>query len=129
MRNSGGSNDSDIIRVMHVPTIKEEPQCQPKVTEINVNQLNEDDLKKIKTQDPFLYYSIPGMINPKLTTKPADHTKLLQGSVVQRKTRVSTECDPSILLGDIDEVRGHQGAFHFDPCNPTNDDKQHQLGQ
>ena len=130
MRNSGGSNDSDIICVMRVPTIQEEPQCQPKVKEINVNHLNEDDLKKLKTQDPFLYYSIPGVSKAKLSGTPVDHTKVLQESLgsVQRKTRVSTESDPSISLGDIDDVRG-QGAFHFDPCNPTNNDKQHQFGQ
>ena len=56
------NSNSDIIRVMQVPTIRQ--QQQPKV--INVKELNEDELKLLKKQDPFLYYSIPAVKKAKL---------------------------------------------------------------
>jgi len=72
--------------------------------------LNEDELKLLKKQDPFLYYSIPAAKRAaKLTNcKPIDHTEVIRETVrpsgsgmISRKTRVSTECAPSMLLGDL----------------------------
>ena len=100
------SSKSDIICVMQVPTIRQ-PQQQTK--EINVKQLSEDDLKLLQKQDPFLYYSIPAVKKAKLTNvKPIDHTEVLReaarssgSGMVSRRTRVSTECAPSMLLDDL----------------------------
>ena len=100
------SSKSDIICVMQVPTIRQ-PQQQTK--EINVKQLNEDELKLLKKQDPFLYYSIPAVKKAKLANvKPIDHTEVLKeatrssgSGIVSRRTRVSTECAPSMLLDDL----------------------------
>ena len=61
---------------------------------IDVSKLNEDELKKLKTQDPFLYYSIPQVNKAELSGMPVDHTKVLQdtsSAMVFRKSRVSTE--------------------------------------
>lgn len=61
---------------------------------IDISKLNEDELKKLKTQDPFLYYSIPGVNKAELSGMPVDHTKVLQdtsSAMVSRRTRVSTE--------------------------------------
>ena len=61
---------------------------------IDISKLNEDELKKLKTQDPFLYYSIPGVNKAELSGMPVDHTKVLQdtsSAMVMRRTRVSTE--------------------------------------
>ena len=77
--------------------------------EINVKQMNEDELKLLKRQDPFLYYSIPAVKKAKLTNrKPIDHTEVLKeaamssgSGMVSRQTRVSTECAPSMLLDDF----------------------------
>ena len=108
------NSNSDIISVMQVSTIRH-PQQQPKV--INVKQLNEDELIQLKKQDPFLYYSIPAVKKAKLTNcKPIDHNEVLKeasmssgSGMVSRRTRVSTECAPSMLLDDlmmlIDEER------------------------
>ena len=101
------NSNSDIISVMQVSTIRH-PQQQPKV--INVKQLNEDELIQLKKQDPFLYYSIPTVKKAKLTNscKPIDHTEVLKeaarlsgSGMVSRRTRVSTECAPSMLLDDF----------------------------
>ena len=109
------SSNSDILGVMQVPTIRHPEQQQPKV--INVKQLNEDELKLLKKLDPFLYYSIPAVKKAKLTNvKPIDHNEVLKeaamssdSGMVSRRTRVSTECAPSMLLDDlmllIDEER------------------------
>ena len=100
------SSNSDIISVMQVPTIRH-PEQQPKV--INVKQLNKDELKQLKKEDPFLYYSIPAVKKAKLANvKPIDHTEVLKeaamssgSGMVSRQTRVSTECAPAMLLDDL----------------------------
>ena len=101
------SSNPDIVHVMQVPTIRH-PQKEPKV--INVNQLNEDELKLLKKQDPFLYYSIPAVkkaVNA-INCKPIDHTEVIRetartsgSGMISRKTRVSTECAPSMLLDGL----------------------------
>ena len=105
---SMSSSNSDIVCVMQVPTIRPPKQQQPKV--INVNHLNEDELKLLKKQDPFLYYSIPAVkkaVNT-INCKPIDNTEVIReaarssgSGMISRKTRVSTECAPSMLLDDL----------------------------
>ena len=101
-------SNSDIVRVMQVPTIRPPQKQQPK--KIIVNLLNEDELKLLKKRDPFLYYSIPAAKRAaKLTNyKPIDHTEVIRevarssgSGMISRKTRVSTECAPSMLLDDL----------------------------
>ena len=99
------SSNSDIVRVMQVPTIRPPKEQQPKV--INVNQLNEVELKRIKKQDPFLYYSIPA-VEKATNCKPVDHIEVIReaarssgSGMISRKTAVSTECAPSMLLDDL----------------------------
>ena len=90
---------TDASKIFIVPTAKcmsstvaneaEVPQDK-----IDISKLNEDELKKLKTQDPFLYYSIPGVNKAELSGMPVDHTKVLQdtsSAMVFRKSRVSTE--------------------------------------
>ena len=98
------SSNPDIVHVMQVPTIRH-PQKQPKV--INVNHLNEDELKLLKKHDPFLYYSIPA-VKKATNGKPIDHTEVIReaarssgSGMISRKTRVSTECAPSMLLDGL----------------------------
>ncbi len=98
------SNNSDMIRVIQVPTIRHQ-QKQPKV--INTKKLDEDELKLLEKEDPFLYYSIPAVKKAKLThNKPIDHTEVLReaarssgNSMVSRQTRVSTES--AMLLDEL----------------------------
>jgi len=77
--------------------------------------LNEDDLKLLKTQDPFLYHSIPSVNKAKLNIKPIDYTRVIKdasattlesSSMISRRTRVSTECHATLILDDLamDEV-------------------------
>ena len=70
--------------------------------------MNEDDLKLLKSQDPFLYHSIPSVNKAKLTIKPIDHTRVIQdatalesSSMISRRTRVSTECHATLILDDL----------------------------
>ena len=103
-----GDSDSDIVRVMQVPTIRPPQKQQPK--KIIVDLLNEDELILLKKQDPFLYYSIPAAKRAAKPTKdkPIDHTEVIREAarssgigMISRKTRVSTECAPSMLLDGL----------------------------
>ena len=125
------SNSDIIIRVMQVP-LRQPEQQQPKKV-INIKQLNEDELKLLKKQDPFLYYSIPAVKKAKLTNcKPINHTEVLKeaamssgNSMVSRQTRVSTECAPSMLLDDLmmlideEEDLDHNEVLKYDTGSVT----------
>ena len=74
---------------------------------IDISKLNEDELKKLKTQDPFLYYSIPGVNKAELSGMSVDHTKVLQdtsSAMVMRKSRVSTEGIFNLLENEYVDV-------------------------
>ena len=78
-----------------------------------------DDLKSIKKQDPFMYYSIPGARRATVLMQEAiDLSNLKAGEAVQdetpqasqkvsRSTRISFECHPHLLLADmLDDFHG-----------------------
>lgn len=102
--------------IISVPT-KAASNSKHQPPQIDISKLNEDDLKILKTQDPFLYHSIPSVNKAKLTIKPIDHTRVIQdasattlesssSSMISRKTRVTTECHATLILDDLamDEV-------------------------
>ena len=74
-----------------------------------------DDLKSIKKQDPFMYYSIPGARKATVLMQAIDLSNLIGAgqAVVQdetpqaasqkvsRSTRISFECHPDLLLADM----------------------------
>ena len=103
--------DDIIIRVPTKTASNYSTKQQP--PQIDISKLNEDDLKLLKTQDPFLYHSIPSVNKAKLTIKPIDHTRVIQdatatlelSAIISRRTRVSTECHATLILDDVmDEV-------------------------
>ena len=88
-------NSSESIRV---PTFRQEHH-----QEINLRRLCENDLRRLRTQDPFMYYSIPAVQRAAFTLQEVDSVDNLvtQGNyVVTRKSRVSTECHSSLLLDE-----------------------------
>ena len=100
--------------IISIPT-KAASNSKHQPPQIDISKLNEDDLKLLKTQDPFLYHSIPSVNKAKLNIKPIDHTRVIQdataatalesSSVISRRTRVSTECHATLILDDVmDEV-------------------------
>ena len=86
--------------------------------EIDIRNISTDDLKSIQRQDPFMYYSIPGVRSAKLFMKEIDSSNLglnrncgscpsRLGSVhdnapephkVTRSSCISFECHPDLLL-------------------------------
>ena len=74
-----------------------------------------DDLKSIKKEDPFMYYSIPGARKATVLMQAIDLSNLIGAgqAVVQdetpqaasqkvsRSTRISFECHPDLLLADM----------------------------
>ncbi len=68
---------------------------------MDVLRLSEDDLRKLRTQDPFMYHSIPAVHKAAITLQEVDNSKNLvtQGNcIVTRKSRVSTECSLELLM-------------------------------
>ena len=98
----------DDNRPIVVPTYSQEPEAEPK--EVDVGNLGVEDLRLLKEQDPFLYYSIPGVRRSELHSQEVDMSKLLvddrsgRGSSatpstkVKRCTRLSFECHMDVLL-------------------------------
>jgi len=111
--------DDIIIRVPTKTASNYSTKQQP--PQIDISKLNEDDLKILKTQDPFLYHSIPSVNKAKLTIKPIDHTRVIQdatatlesSAIISRRTRVSTECHATLILDDLmDEVFSNDHRRH-----------------
>ena len=99
-------------RSIAVPTYSREPQTEPK--EVDVGNLSVEDLQLLKEQDPFLYYSIPGVRRAELHSQEVDMSKQLlvddrsgressatSSTKVKRCTRLSFECHMDVLLEDF----------------------------
>jgi len=110
------STSTDVIRVLVVPTIMHKPQ---KEQEIDIKKMSANDLDTLRRKDPFLYHSIPQVNKATLPVKTVDHSKVLKDTatsatsssssssscstsmVVARKTRITTEVAPSMLLDEL----------------------------
>jgi hypothetical protein len=99
--NQSNVNQPSTIRV---PTV----QAAPRVIEIDTSALTDEELTALKKSDPFMYYSIPGVINAFRTGQPVNHSNLVadasrdaadaaaggrNATVVSRRTRISDGCD------------------------------------
>ena len=100
----------NVLQQIQVPTKTASPDTKDQQRkEIDIRQFNVDELKLLKTQDPFLYYSIPAVNKAKLTSKTVDHHQVLQDAVqypstnalVSRRSRVSTECHAALTFEDL----------------------------
>ena len=104
--------------IIVVPTNND--KNKPKKT-IDIRHITSlDDLKSIKKQDSFMYYSIPGARKATVRMQDIDMANLgaTPGHAVQdeapqisqkvlRSTRVSFECHPDLLLVDLmNELEG-----------------------
>ena len=117
------STSTDVIRVLTVPTIMHKPQQEQ---EIDIRKMSANDLDTLRRKDPFLYHSIPQVNKATLSVKTVDHSKVLKDTasstssslessssssssscstsntmVVSRKTRITTEVAPSMLLDEL----------------------------
>jgi hypothetical protein len=99
--NFESDEDSYSIQVIQVPTFHEE--C---TEEIDPSSLSTVELAALKTNNPFMYYSIPQLRDAELSGNDMDFASLASSmknerSVpVSRKKRISTECHPDILFKD-----------------------------
>ena len=118
------STSTDVIRVLVVPTIMHKPQQKQ---EVDIRQMSAHDLDTLRRKDPFLYHSIPQVNKATLSVKTIDHSKVLKDTasthasssssdessssssstcstntmIVSRKTRITTEVAPSLLLDEL----------------------------
>jgi len=111
---------SAVASLTTVPTAS----ADPSPVEVDVNKaLSAQDLRSLKKQDPFLYYSLPGVREASIQQKRVDMHQLAQEGLrrtcascpasiqtvatsdttakVKRCTRVSFECAPDLLLEDL----------------------------
>ena len=114
---------SEGVAAISVPT-KGSPSTQKKKS-IDTAHLSEDDLKALKKQDPFLYYSIPtvraaavrrgSMDTPSSVQQDAgldtqSHRRVscpdrIESSPtkVERQTRISFECYSDVFFGEVSD--------------------------
>ena len=116
-------------------------ETKPK-KEINVKNLSTNDLKSIKKQDPFMYFSIPGVRSAKVlmreidtsnlgasvmsrncfscpsriqTVQSQDTTTNTVQQTVSRKSCISYECHPDLLFMDeLDGMEEDEMEIDFD---------------
>ncbi|KAL7501798.1 hypothetical protein ACHAWX_000360 [Stephanocyclus meneghinianus] len=110
-------SNQDHTRTVSVPTFVEKPEEQ-----IEVTSLNSSNIAALKTNDPFMYYSIPTARNSAMKGKEVDTSFLHCGAlsstpasdrearngkagkisrIVTRQRRVSAECHPSLIWAEM----------------------------
>ena len=125
---------NDMIRVEYhevkTKTIDDGPKKQ-----IDIKDISANDLVSIKREDPFMYYSIPGVRISKMLMKDVDTSDLSASSTIKRscfsspsrletvqgkaqetvvrKSCISFECHPDLLLDDEFSMNEHD-AFDED---------------
>jgi hypothetical protein len=98
-------NGNDFIGMFSVPTkgSKEAEESSQKQKIVDTRHLNAQDLKTLKKQDPFLYYSLPSSVRRNAATadgKSSTPTTKLTSTTVERKSCISFECHPDLVLED-----------------------------
>lgn len=113
-RSSNNNNEEEERQTFSIPTFR--PQKETK--EIDLATLTEEQFQALRKSDPFLYYSIPAVMQARRVGKTigyADVLSSLQGDVdagaggstsrrrtrVTRKTRISDGCDDVTALSAI----------------------------
>ena len=105
-----------LIGVFSVPTkgSKEAEESSQKKVIVDTRHLNAQDLKTLKKQDPFLYYSLPSSVrrsnagrnrdmdymSSPLIGKSSTPTTKLTSTKVERRSCISFECHTDLLLED-----------------------------
>ena len=110
--------DAKIGEVIKVPTEPRKPKKQIDLKTVS----SANDLKSLQKQDPFLYYSIPGVRRASLLGRDVDTSDLVtsgmarnciscparleqdkaqQTQTVTRRSCISFECHPDLLLEDM----------------------------
>ena len=96
-------NGNDFIGVFSVPTkgskAKDAEESSQKQKIVDTRHLNAQDLKTLKKQDPFLYYSLPSSVRRNASTAGgAGNSKT--STKVERRSCISFECHPDLVLED-----------------------------
>jgi len=81
--------------------------------QVYLKNISAEDLKSLKNEDAFMYYSIPFVRSAELLMKDIDVSNLgasgqaapghgaQQSQIVSRSSRISTECHPDLLYEDL----------------------------
>ena len=99
--------------------------------EVDIKSLNQEDVKSLRTTDPFMYYSIPGIHRanmylqgiedfdhsntealcssevqtPRRRLSPPAHKKSKRSTTVTRRTSISYEAYPDVIMEEfLDEL-------------------------
>mmetsp|Transcript_34134 Transcript_34134/g.71859 ORF Transcript_34134/g.71859 Transcript_34134/m.71859 type:complete len:160 (-) Transcript_34134:138-617(-) len=91
--------------------MKLETEAKKKPVQVSLKPIDADDLKSIKKDDPFLYYSIPEVRKAAMVGRHIGVSELggildtmndkgQSESVVKRQTRISFECPLDVCLMD-----------------------------
>lgn len=105
-----------VAKVGECYKVKAERSANKHKREIDVRLLSPDDLKSIKEQDPFMYYSLPearramGFDTSNVGVCPS----LSDSSKVTRRTCISYECHPDLLF--LDDLLNAEGDCDVENC-------------
>ena len=72
-------------------------------SELHISNMNAHELESLKLQDPFMYYSIPSVRRATVLMNEVDSSdlKCSDSSKVTRKSSITFECHPDLLLEDV----------------------------
>ena len=113
--------------------------------QLNILEMSEEDIKALTKTNPFMYYSVPGIHRATMALKDVNFSDkaalcnsqangqvslktrrplLRSETSVSRRSRVSFEAHPSLLLDDIlfDDIPFHDILFDNEDWSDYNDD-------
>jgi hypothetical protein len=95
--------DSFTSASIAVPTFRDVPH-----REVHVASLSSSKLNALKSEDPFMYYSIPNVRNAELNGSLVDAASLAakvtaecKSATISRQQRLTTECHPDMMYKDL----------------------------
>lgn len=106
-------NQKDIV--ITVPTAV--PSTSRRTREIDLSTMNSEDLKALRKDDPFLYYSIPKVVRA-FRNRPVDPSSLVTNTqadaaggqslvsscIVSRQTRISDSSDLVTVMSKMNQA-------------------------
>ena len=88
-----------------------EPSEKKTTKELDLTKIcSTAEIESLKNQDAFMYYSIPGVRNATMLMRDIDisslgasaaHSRSTPVNKVTRNSRISFECSPDLIIGDI----------------------------
>lgn len=101
--------------VLKIPTKTDEIPNPAQGRKINLSQMDERDLESLHKSDPFMYYSIPGVLKACLNLEDVNYSDIASPSRSQGDSHPSSPSQPEDKKEKEKQLRMMQATYHEGP--------------